>query len=298
MTKIDENIGRIKLCNKPFEKMALTELYAERACHNWHRVQICRCYELLKRRKWWLEENQPIYTKEEINAQYENGEITQKQYKTAFARRKKAIDHRMRVEDYMTYANLIANDEDSLVVYLDELIAKKIASTQMPDGKSHNKAYDPRKRESVNNQRKWSTRVDKGKMPKLKASRKRWRAYKSQDNATMHKAKTFPTVMRWDLAKLRTIGADRGYFTDMALTAIVAEALDVSSRSAKMLLNSGKFSWGQCIVLGAQFEMTPKEFCDTFMNGYFKEVADGVYKAHIDDPHELLKGDKEDNGKA
>ena len=87
---------------------------------------------------------------------------------------------------------------------------------------------------------------------------------------------------------LMQVARDRGYFTELAVTASVSEALNISIGGADQLLQSGKMSWGQCMVIGSLFEMTPKEFCDVFMSGYFVEVADGVFRAKVDDIDNLL----------
>ena len=59
--------------------------------------------------------------------------------------------------------------------------------------------------------------------------------------------------------------------------------------TAKKLLRTGCFTWGQALVVGALFEMTPKEFADCFMSGYFKEVREGEFRAVVDDPSALIQ---------
>lgn len=287
----------VKLHNKDFEDMELLELYAERSARNWHRSRIKRCIELLKTRKWWLENNMPIYSPEEIKRQYEDGEISKTQYQTAFARRKRAINQRMKNDDRMIFAERIVYHESSIIAYLDELIAEKLAKEDKGKPKKKTVGYDPRRKSGYDNvpppqidpQRRWATRdKDPKPFPKLQHAKMRWKKGKKDDNTVTTIMKRMQPIITWDADKLMEIAKDRGYFTDYAVMAAVAEALNITLSGADKLLQSGKMSWGQCMVIGSIFEMTPKEYCDVFMSGYFKEVADGVFKAHVEDTEALL----------
>lgn len=292
MKEID---NRVKLHNKPFDEMELTELYAEKMARGWHRYKVINAKNKISMKKYWLNENKPILSKEEITAQYENGEISKRQYQTAFANRKKAIDYRMRIDDYMNYADRIVYDEETVIAYLDELILQRQAeeAKKKPKKKGRpRRGYDPRKRESKYNtldpQRKWATRQEQKPFPKLQKARVRWKRGKQDDKKPMTVMKRLEPILTWDVDRLMAIAKDRGYFTDVAVTATIAEALNITVGGADRLLQSGKMSWGQCMVIGAVFEMTPKEFCDVFMSGYFVEVADGVYRAQVEDTENLL----------
>lgn len=287
----------VKLHNKEFEDMELEELYAERSSRTWHRSQTKHCIERLKKRRWWLEENMPIYSKEEINQQYENGEISYNQYKTAFARRKRAINQRMRNDDRMLYGERVAYHEEAIIAYIDELIAEKLAKLDVPyDTNKNGRKHNPRKRTSKYNhskldpKRTWNTRKEAlhEQFPELQSARARWKKGKQADKPALNVMKRMQPIITWDMEKLMQVTRDRGYFTELAVTASVAEALNISIGGADKLLQSGRMSWGQCMAIGAIFEMTPKEFCDVFMSGYFVEVADGVYRAKADDVESLL----------
>lgn len=84
--------------------------------------------------------------------------------------------------------------------------------------------------------------------------------------------------LQWDKEKFLLVAKDRGYRTEEAVTYAVKEELDVNYEKAKVMVNGGRFTWGQVMLLGAKFEMTPKEFCDIFMAGYFLEEY-GEYRA-------------------
>lgn len=94
----------------------------------------------------------------------------------------------------------------------------------------------------------------------------------------------------WNRERFDMIVADRGYQTESALIADVAKELMLDRTSTKLLLDKGRFTWGQVLVLGAMFEMTPREFCDTFLADYFVETH-GKYRAALDniDKYTLLK---------
>lgn len=294
----------VKLHNKAFEDMELTELYAERSVRNWHRSRMKRNLELLERRKWWLEENMPIYSDEEIERQYEDGEITKTQKQTAHGRRKMAINNRMKNADRMLYAERLAYHEEALIAYIDDLIAKKLAekaaSAEIAKKQRHqrqmsaNRKHDPRKKTSKYNPpskldpiRKWKTR-DVKPMPELQGARARWKKGKADDKKPLMVMKRMQPIVTWDIEILMSIARDRGFFTEVAVVAAIAEALNMTVSGTKKLVESGKLTWSQCIIIGAIFEMTPKEFCDTFLAGYFKEVADGVFRAQVDDIDNLL----------
>lgn len=100
----------------------------------------------------------------------------------------------------------------------------------------------------------------------------------------------------WDRDTFFLIATDRGYQTEEAVVSMVGKELRLDRLKAKLSLEDGKFTWGQVLVLGAFMEMTPKEFCDTFLAGYFVE-AFGEYRAdyeHIN-KEALLKRARKEN---
>lgn len=94
----------------------------------------------------------------------------------------------------------------------------------------------------------------------------------------------------WDKERFLLIASDRGYQTEGALIADMAKELNLDRSGAKLLMEKGRFTWGQVVVLGAMFEMTPREFCDTFLAGYFVNM-NGTYRASCENMNttELLK---------
>ena len=85
----------------------------------------------------------------------------------------------------------------------------------------------------------------------------------------------------WDRERFLLIAEDRGYFTEEAVMSAMAKELKLDMARARLILNSGRLTWGQVLTLGAFFEMTPKEFCDTFLAGYFIDSF-GEFRASPD----------------
>ena len=85
----------------------------------------------------------------------------------------------------------------------------------------------------------------------------------------------------WDKEKFMSIAADRGYQTEEALIQDVGKELNLDKVRAERLVNCGRFTWGQVLCLGAMLQITPKEFCDTFLNGFFVDRY-GEFRADYD----------------
>ena len=96
--------------------------------------------------------------------------------------------------------------------------------------------------------------------------------------------------LQWNKELFLLVGKDRGYQTEEALVYAVQKELDLSRTKAKILVDKGRFTWGQVLCVGAMLEMTPKEFCDVFMSGYFVEYMGEYYASHQNiDKSALLK---------
>ena len=88
-------------------------------------------------------------------------------------------------------------------------------------------------------------------------------------------------LISWDKERFLLIAADRGYQTEEALIQDVGKELNLDKVRAERLINCGRFTWGQVLCLGAMLQITPKEFCDTFLNGYFVDRY-GEFRADYD----------------
>lgn len=293
-----------KLYNRPFEEMSLLELYAEIGVHNWHKQRMKYDIERLKKRRWWLDQNKPIPAMEELQQQYEDGQMTKRQFAAARARRQQAIYNLMHLEEREKYAHIVIAHEEAVVAYLDELKTELQAKEAEAERRRRagvrarsqgNKKYDPRRNANKYNinktldpNRRWATREEPKPIPTLQRARARWKDAQHSEGRAMSISKKMQPILTWDVDKLRDIAKDRGFYTDLAMVGQIAEVLNITMTGAQKLIDSGRLSWSQCIIIGALFEMTPKEFCDTFMSGYFREVADGVFRAYVEDTDALL----------
>lgn len=79
------------------------------------------------------------------------------------------------------------------------------------------------------------------------------------------------TELSWDKEKFMLVARDRGYLTEQSIIYAVEKELAITRSLSKVLLEKGKFTWGQVMCIGAMLRMTPKEFCDIFLSGYFVE---------------------------
>lgn len=125
------------------------------------------------------------------------------------------------------------------------------------------------------------------------ANKIRHRRMMAEDVRTLRLSRTIEKdslYVSWDKDRFLLIAADRGYQTENALIADIAEELVLDRSGVRLLIDKGRFTWGQVLCLGAMLEMTPKEFCDTFLAGYFVEQSDD-YRASYDNmnKYDLLK---------
>ena len=99
-------------------------------------------------------------------------------------------------------------------------------------------------------------------------------------------------IPQWDKAVMLSIARDRGYRTESALVYAMHEAFGLPYNSVKHLIDTGRMTWGHVLCIGAFLEMTPREFCDTFLHDFFKEVNTNVFRAHVDEYKPLLQRPK------
>lgn len=122
-----------------------------------------------------------------------------------------------------------------------------------------------------------------------KLTKDRYNSRKNRERAERVMLNTLLPIREWSKGTLVKIAEDRGYKTEQALIYVMSLELGCTTGTAKRILNTGRMTWGQVMVIGALFEMTPKEFCDTFLHGYFQETSVGTFRAIVDDPIPLLQ---------
>lgn len=268
----------IQIINKPIEEMTLTELKQERAVHQWQATKSQRGSEALQKRLFWLDENEPIYSREEIQQAYEAGRLTDKQYKTAFARRARAINYRRRAENQAEYSRRMEENERAFILELDERILQ-LEATQPKPKRGRPFKRDPRKREAPK-------RTIYKRPQEFKTLQKRWKLL--QQTGRINKG--VAPLQNWNIETLKKIAYDRGFYSDRSFIYNISQELQLPYSTTRTLLKTGAFTFGQALVIGAYLEMTPKEFCDTFLYNYFRDIVPGfeLYRAVIDNKQDLL----------
>ncbi len=252
-------------------EMSLKEIHLEKQIQTWWRREVYRLanFEEFKFRTAAekLETEKPL---EKLLYQYNHREITLQEYHW---KKQGVINHMYAVERHRLKAQMLRNLEEAINLLLLE----------MDDAAEYKKK--PRKTRHWIKKRETPYRWDvikhkytKYTPPQHKradAKRKLLKKYETLMNRN-------GIVFQWDRRKLMQVAADRGYYSELATAYAIEECLEMPKQAVKRLLTEGKFSWGQVLVLGALFEMTPKEFCDTFLRGYFIEQPGGEWRASFD----------------
>lgn len=87
----------------------------------------------------------------------------------------------------------------------------------------------------------------------------------------------------WNRNVFMSIAADRGYISEVHLVRDIADRLNLATSQVRKMLNTGRFTWERLLILGAMLEMTPREFCGCFLDGYFREDTQGHFIAMLDE---------------
>lgn len=278
----------IQFYDKEIEYMTLWELKNELTVHNWHANKMEECLKANERRLKWLQEHKPLVDISEYREQWENGEITKSQFLSVCGTKRRALIEHTRTEARISYAASIIAHERAIVNYINE--RQEELKVRPRPGKSGRRYVNPRKPAGPDNPKEdWLRTHPRVRKPRsLKNKTERWQILQDANRRVKTVKKRSVAIENWNLDKLRTIAKSRGYYTDTTLFAAVADEFKITVSGAKRLLQSGQLTWGQTVVLGAFLEMTPAEFCDTFLAGYFKEVVDGKWIAYVENKDELL----------
>lgn len=251
---------------KTIKKMNYNELKRERELQLWFAARMVRlatiCGYALYRKK---EECAELYNLEESEEQYKRGEIDKKEY---YRRRKNYRTRQTyihKTEEQIAFCQKLEIHARAMVSTIDEELASK------PKPLNRVKPYTP-----------YKIMPERMRKRNRKRNAKRGQKVKEEREALIRWQKKIETKglgSLWDREKFKLICSDRGYVTTEAVNVLVADALNIHIRQAPGLLKSGAFTWGQVLTLGSALYMNPKEFCDTFLAGYFVELTDGVFEA-------------------
>lgn len=128
-----------------------------------------------------------------------------------------------------------------------------------------------------------------GKIAKeIRGQNAKARVVKSQTLA-VGKVRPLPT---WDKNKFLLVANDRGYPTEESIVYAIGEELGLARSVVKNILSTGRLRWEQMLVVASFLEMSPKEFCDIFLSGFFIEDNLGHYKCHVENKEVLLRPPK------
>ena len=252
----------MQIINKPIEEMTIEELKEERLVHVWQANKSERGAKALEKSLYWQDEHRPeIVDADYINRCYEQGKITKEQRNLAFARKAKASGDRKRASLKRDYALMIAREERAIIAQIDERLAELEAKAPAPKiGRPPKR--DPRKR-TVNLKTYKAGRSVKKLWAQIEQSNK--------DNKKCRE-KLMP-IPFFDAETLYTIAKDQGFYSRESLIVELSHALEMSCNATKEAIKSGKFTYGQVLIIGSTLQMTPTAFAETFLHNYFIEIG-------------------------
>lgn len=273
----------IQSVDVPIERMTYSELKRERNNHRWLAYKLIRMNSLLERKLYWYETHVPEIDLETAKKQYANGEITKSELNKICGQCGPWGRTCQALEDRIEFCNRCITHEQAVRKMFEERMEyEKTKPKRRKDGQ---KPVDMTKRAGWYNPKpSWKKLHPNVRPPKkLRKHNEKWETIRQQNRLANNILKRMQSLDTWDYNKLKLIAQDRGYYTDAAIHAAVSDAMDMSTNGAENLLTTGRMSWGQILVIGALFEMTPLEFCDVFLSGYFREVVNGKWVATIDE---------------
>lgn len=272
----------IQVFDKPFSEMTLDELKLERRAHGWVRRKIkSNAYYLTT--KLYALRQKPLYTKEEYTRMYEDGEISKTEYQTMGARMARQKGEIAVTEAQIQYGFAIVDHEDAICTELDELI--DIAKTKTPKkkGKSGKPYYDPRQKITWTNHNEKNRTENLRPPARVTRMKSKWSFIRNSQTSADYQMRKRQPIVTWDRDRFVQIARAKGVYTDPVMSEMIAEELHTTVSHARLILETGKMTWGEIILIASLFEMTPVEFCDCFLSGVFEEVVDGKWVATVAD---------------
>lgn len=250
------------------KEMSLKELKVEKRIQNWLAREFRRIGDLQEyKHKTGMQKIEEEGKEEKIKERYRNGEIDKLSRHGYLISLK---NHTRAVQEMAVKSALMRYYEEAVRLFVAEIEdemeyhkarpkkLKWIKPRVSPYRGSHNKYRHPITKEQI----------------RVQTKKNILKHYETLINRNGN-------VFQWDKRKLMMVAKDRGYMSEISVAYAIEQELDYPKRAIKTLMDTGKFTWGQVLVIGAMFEMTPKEFCDTFMLGYFVEQG-GEWRASFD----------------
>ena len=258
----------LTLFGKDIDKLSFEELKRERSVQKYIRKKIKAWLvtERYNNEKYALSEEERIKERQKVQSDYENGKITQHQWLGRLSAIEKRCtnvryDRVVLLENYLKNLDAFITDLDFYV----ERRAEPITNASRRNSKTSIRTRNAKARKNSIN--------DNAKVYQ-------WKQYLERDSF----------CVSWDKEKFLLIVRDRGYQTESAIIQAIGEAINLDRARSRLIIENGRFTWGQVLCIGAMLQMTPKEFCDTFLSGYFTESF-GEYRADYDNINrdELLR---------
>lgn len=306
------DVEAIRIYNKQLPKMTKAELKIEQAAFMWLAVKIEDWVRMNSMRLYHLRENYPVDedTREKVLEDYENGLITLAERRNRSRKITMREREHEKVEARLILGQRAADHFRAMGVALGEEIDYRISyekynpkrkGMQMARKKKRRSAYDPRKNQSKYNLAPWRTELppkttDKKKLrpkPKVSNIHKKWKKSTMFDYRFSKMQCIAECPPTFSLESLRRIGYDRGYMTNLTLEAAIAESVGITIGAARTMLYLGNVRWEVSFIIADLLEMTPAEYCDTFLHGLFRETVQGKWTAVLPDFYNPPKEDAE-----
>lgn len=249
----------VSIYGKDIDKLTFDELKRERTAQRYllQKIKDWVRVEQYNNEQYAITEEERIEERRKLQEAYDNGEITFKQMIGKISGVEKRYANK-RYDRIVLLENYIKNLEPLIkdLNYFIERRAVPITNASHNMSKERIRSRNAKARKTVINDN---------------AKAYQWKESIERDGF----------FVSWDKEKFLLIASDRGYQTESAIIQAISEELRLDRMRAKLIIDSGRFTWGQVLCVGAMLEMTPKEFCDTFLVGYFVDQF-GEYRASVD----------------
>lgn len=263
-----EHYSVLSYYGKGLKEMTYHELMQEHAVMYWWtqflKQQIFRYERITSSYSQWVEKENAEWL-EKITKMYEDGEITQ----YGFMLRKGRIGNKNR-----KLSNRFARLNYLKMIYYESMAYKKLVKER--------KALKakPKKR---NKPRQGIYKVNNFKPRKSTQRRNRLniQTYQNFMRWTNEQEKKGLGEL-WNKEEFDKVCANRGYVTDIMIRFMISNETGCDMLQARFMHENGCFTWLQIMLIGACLQLTPTEFAECFMSGYFKEIGNGLYQATYD----------------
>lgn len=253
---------------KDITDMTYPELRRERELHIWFSVRMMKLADAVEydvsQREHIKEDFKPLI--QALDEAYDRGELTQGEYfnqKGVYTKKLLALE---RTEHKAQFARMAQFQHRAYMNLLDERLAtlpKPRRKKRKPRASIYRKNNFKR---YTSDQRKWEKYRD------MRKSFLKWQQH--QERQSLGEL--------WNKEAFISICASRGYVSELMIQQLISMQTDSTMTQSRYMLDNGCFTWLQIMLIGAALQLTPTEFAECFMSGYFKEIGNGLYQATYD----------------